>query len=67
MFGQVEHLVFVSFQLDVSDLGLCFFSQQLWYAESLDFIAKQDYDLRPIPGMQGGCKWYLCVSSFVDS
>lgn len=30
--------------------------------EFLDFSAKQGNDLRPIPGMQGGCKWCLCVS-----
>ena len=30
--------------------------------EFLDFSAKQGNDLRPIPGMKGGCKWCLCVS-----
>ena len=30
--------------------------------EFLDFSAKQGNDLRPIPGMKGGCKWCLCVT-----
>lgn len=30
--------------------------------EFLDYSAKQGNDLRPIPGMKGGCKWCLCVS-----
>jgi hypothetical protein len=30
--------------------------------EFLDFSAKSGNDLRPIPGMKGGCKWCLCVS-----
>ena len=34
--------------------------------EFLDFSAKQGNDLRPIPGMKGGCKWCLCVSRCVD-
>ena len=34
--------------------------------EFLDFSAKQGNDLRPIPGMKGGCKWCLCVSRYVD-
>jgi uncharacterized protein (DUF2237 family) len=33
--------------------------------EFLDFSAKQGNDLRPIPGMKGGCKWCLCVSRWV--
>lgn len=33
--------------------------------EFLDFSAKQGNDLRPIPGMKGGCKWCLCVSRYV--
>jgi hypothetical protein len=34
--------------------------------EFLDFSAKQGNDLRPIPGMKGGCKWCLCVSRYVN-
>jgi uncharacterized protein (DUF2237 family) len=30
--------------------------------EFLEFSAKQGNDLRPIPGMKGGCKWCLCVT-----
>lgn len=30
--------------------------------EFLDFSAKQGNDLRPIPGMKGGCKWCLCAT-----
>ena len=33
--------------------------------EFLDMSAKQGNDLRPIPGMKGGCKWCLCVSRSV--
>ncbi|KAM0719994.1 hypothetical protein Q7P37_004129 [Cladosporium fusiforme] len=35
--------------------------------EFLDFSAKQGNDLRPIPGMQGGCKWCLCVSRWKEA
>jgi uncharacterized protein (DUF2237 family) len=33
--------------------------------EFLDFSAKSGNDLRPIPGMKGGCRWCLCVSRWV--
>lgn len=32
--------------------------------EFLDFSAKQGNDLRPIPGMKGGCKWCLCATRY---
>jgi len=35
--------------------------------EFLDFSAKQGNDLRPIPGMKGGCKWCLCVSRWREA
>ena len=35
--------------------------------EFLDFSAKQGNDLRPIPGMKGGCKWCLCVSRWKEA
>ena len=35
--------------------------------EFLDFTAKQGNDLRPIPGMKGGCKWCLCASRWLEA
>ena len=35
--------------------------------EFLDFSAKQGNDLRPIPGMKGGCKWCLCASRWLEA
>jgi len=35
--------------------------------EFLEFSAKQGNDLRPIPGMKGGCKWCLCTSRWLEA
>ncbi|KAK5121054.1 hypothetical protein LTR85_005538 [Meristemomyces frigidus] len=35
--------------------------------EFLDFSARQGNDLRPIPGMKGGCKWCLCASRWLEA
>ena len=35
--------------------------------EFLDFTARQGNDLRPIPGMKGGCKWCLCASRWLEA
>ncbi|KAK3114410.1 hypothetical protein LTR53_007295, partial [Teratosphaeriaceae sp. CCFEE 6253] len=35
--------------------------------EFLEFSAKQGNDLRPIPGMKGGCKWCLCASRWLEA
>lgn len=35
--------------------------------EFLDFSARMGNDLRPIPGMKGGCKWCLCASRWREA
>ncbi|KAK0278833.1 hypothetical protein LTR35_009098 [Friedmanniomyces endolithicus] len=35
--------------------------------EFLEFSARQGNDLRPIPGMKGGCKWCLCASRWLEA
>jgi len=35
--------------------------------EFLDFSARQDNDLRTIPGMKGGCRWCLCTSRWLEA
>lgn len=35
--------------------------------EFLNFSASKGNDLRPIPGMKGGCKWCLCASRWREA
>ncbi|KAF2767012.1 hypothetical protein EJ03DRAFT_329559 [Teratosphaeria nubilosa] len=35
--------------------------------EFLEFSARQGNDLRPIPGMKGGCKWCLCATRWLEA